>query len=76
MFQIMLNQDFQQDGGWKQFELQTKLLNLNNDLGQNMGSWQYRTYLIRNADRKISNFVNIQNKKSECSNCTGVGSEC
>ena len=30
---------------------------LNNELGQNMGSWQYRTFLTRNA-------VEIHNKMS------------
>jgi hypothetical protein len=45
---------------------------LNNELGQNMGSWQYRTYLIRNAQKIHGDFVNIQNKNSQCTNCTGA----
>jgi len=45
---------------------------INNELGQNMGSWQYRTYLIRNASKVHDQFVNIQNKNSKCTNCTGA----
>ena len=36
---------------------------LNNELGQSMGSWQYRTYLIRNADyihKQICKFSTIR----------------
>jgi hypothetical protein len=45
---------------------------LNNQLGQNMGSWQYRTYLTRNAAELHSKFAAIQQKNSECGSCTGA----
>ncbi len=45
---------------------------LNNELGQNMGSWQYRTHLIRNATDLHKQFESIQVKNSECNSCTGA----
>ena len=45
---------------------------LNNELGQNMGSWQYRTHLIRNADSIHKQFVNSIESANSCSNCTGA----
>ena len=45
---------------------------LNNELGQNMGSWQYRTYLTRNASQIHNQFVEIENKNSACESCTGA----
>ena len=42
---------------------------LNNDLGQNMGSWQYRTFLIRNAQKIHEDFYKIQEQNSACTNC-------
>jgi len=45
---------------------------LNNELGQNMGSWQYRTYLTRNAINIHNQFVEIENKNSACTSCTGA----
>ena len=45
---------------------------LNNELGQNMGSWQYRTYLTRNAQKIHSQFIQEQVNKSECTSCTGA----
>ena len=45
---------------------------LNNELGQNMGSWQYRTYLTRNAINIHNKFVEVENKKSACTSCTGA----
>tara|TARA_R110002073_G_scaffold331148_2_gene515652 strand:- start:310 stop:645 length:336 start_codon:yes stop_codon:yes gene_type:complete len=45
---------------------------LNNEMGQNMGSWQYRTFLIRNANQIHQKFVNEQVDKNQCQGCTGA----
>jgi len=45
---------------------------LNNDNGQNMGSWQYRTYLTRNAIKIHDQMVNKIEQSSACTNCTGA----
>ena len=45
---------------------------LNNELGQNMGSWQYRTHLIRNANNLHQKFVDIQEQNSSCTTCKGA----
>ena len=45
---------------------------LNNELGQNMGSWQYRTYLTRNAAQIHGQFFNEQSQKSACESCSGA----
>ena len=37
---------------------------LNNELGQNMGSWQYRTFLTRNASQIHNQFIEAENKNS------------
>jgi len=45
---------------------------LNNELGQNMGSWQYRTYLTRNATQiRESTMKNIE-ATTACTTCTGA----
>ena len=38
---------------------------LNNEMGQNMGSWQYRTYLIRNANEIHKKQVDEQISKTK-----------
>jgi hypothetical protein len=45
---------------------------MNNGLGQNMGSWQYRTHLMRNASQIHSELLNNVKKDTECTNCTGA----
>ena len=45
---------------------------LNNELGQNMGSWQYRTHLIRNATAIHKKFNDIQVESMACTTCTGA----
>ena len=45
---------------------------LNNELGQSMGSWQYRTYLMRNADNIHQKFMSMTESENSCSNCTGA----
>ena len=43
---------------------------LNNEMGQNMGSWQYRTFLMRNATEIHKKFVDEQVQKNACQGCT------
>lgn len=45
---------------------------LNNDLGQNMGSWQYRTYLTRNANEIHDKMIQEIEKTTACTSCTGA----
>ena len=45
---------------------------LNNELGQSMGSWQYRTYLMRNADNIHQKFMSMTESENSCTNCTGA----
>ena len=45
---------------------------LNNELGQSMGSWQYRTYLMRNSDNIHQKFLSMTESENSCTNCTGA----
>ena len=45
---------------------------LNNDLGQSMGSWQYRTFLTRNAAEIHDKMVKKIEENNSCTNCTGA----
>ena len=45
---------------------------MNNLLGQRMGSWEYRTYLTRNAIDVHNNLVKEVENKTACTSCTGA----
>ena len=45
---------------------------LNNDLGQNMGSWQYRTHLTRNAVDIHKKILQDVEKSVACTSCSGA----
>ena len=45
---------------------------MNNELGQNMGSWQYRHYLTNNAAEIHDKFMKEEEQKNACTTCTGA----
>ena len=45
---------------------------MNNLLGQRMGSWEYRTYLIRNGANIHNQFIKEIEDKTACTSCSGA----
>ena len=45
---------------------------INSELGQNMGSWQYRQYLTRNAESLIKQNTSKMEENTSCKKCVGA----
>ena len=45
---------------------------MNNEMGQNMGSWQYRTHLMRNAVQIHNDLLKDATNKTACTSCSGA----
>ena len=45
---------------------------LNNEMGQNMGSWQYRYYLTNNAESIRKKNINTMEQNTACTKCVGA----
>tara|TARA_B100000963_G_C22498048_1_gene612416 strand:+ start:419 stop:751 length:333 start_codon:yes stop_codon:yes gene_type:complete len=45
---------------------------LNNEMGQNMGSWQYRYFLTTNANKIMEKNIQMMENNTKCTKCTGA----